>query len=349
MISNKILYSSFLLVAALIYLLTTSCTSVDYLYRGHNIIDNHDEEKDNFNLLTYNIKAIYEKENDQIKSLMSFVNNEGFDFVVFQELFDESTRDRIVNVSDTNFISFISRVDYNSFPEFLFQDAGLFMMSRHPRVDLSNLDFECDIKNSNGVIHRILEKEISRTNDFLANKSVLGALFEINDSSKLFLFTAHVQAAGTLEHKLFQLEQIGEFITTSVKATIDNGIVKDPANLSVILAGDFNSNAYSIDRFNKFRNALKYPRDLHKEYHGNFEEYTFRNRERRYDYILSYDQISQIKINDIGIKSIYVKNILDNNGVSISDHKGIQATLLLNQNSSRSKAVITKNNSEGIE
>ena len=201
------------------------------------------------------------------------------------------------------------------------------MMSKYPRVDLSGLDFGCDIKNSNGVIHRILDKELSRTNDFLANKSVLGALFEINDSSKLFLFTAHVQAAGTLEHKLFQLEQIGDFITTAVRETVEKGIVKSPWNLSVMLAGDFNSNAYSTDRFNSFMKALKNPRDLHKKYHGTNEEYTFRDRARRYDYVLAYDEIENIELNRINIMSIYVANVRDENNENISDHKAIRATV----------------------
>jgi endonuclease/exonuclease/phosphatase family metal-dependent hydrolase len=178
----------------------------------------------------------------------------------------------------------------------------------------------------------ILEKEFSSTNDFLANKSVLGALFEINDSSKLFLFTAHVQAAGTLEHKLFQLNQIGDFIMAAVKETVAQGIVNDPTDLSVILAGDFNSNAYSMNRFNSFMKALKYPRDLHKEFHGSNEEYTFRNRPRRYDYILAYDKVGEINLKKVNIKSINVDNVQDDNGENISDHKAIKATLLFNQN-----------------
>jgi len=316
-----------------VFLSVISCSSVDFYSRlsGTNKLS---ETTDNeFSLLTYNIKAIYEKDEDQIDSLLSFVNKGKYDFVVFQELFDERTRKDIIKKADpASYNTFISRVDYNSFPEFIFQDAGLFMMSKYPRVDLSEIDFGCDIENSNGVIHRILDKELSRTNDFLANKSVLGALFEINDSSKLFLFTAHVQAAGTLEHKLFQLEQIGDFISRAIKETVDRGIIPSSKNLSVVLAGDFNSNAYSIDRFNSFMKALNYPRDLHKEFHGVNEEYTFRNRNRRYDYILAYDKIGEFELRKISPKSIYVTNVWDGKGETISDHKGIFATLLLKQN-----------------
>ena len=147
---------------------TTSCTSIDYFHRSSNTGNDDFSERKEISLVTYNIKAIYEKEENQIDSLMSFVNNNKFDFVVFQELFDESTRDNIIEKADLEFYNtFISRVDYNSFPEFIFQDAGLFMMSRYPRIDLSDIDFGDDIKNSNGVIHMILEKEYSQTNDFL--------------------------------------------------------------------------------------------------------------------------------------------------------------------------------------
>ena len=324
----SIKYTLILLIGFVI----TACSTIDFKSNSSRSAQFQSTGGSEINLLTYNIKAIYEKEEDQIDSLMAFVNNGDFDFVVFQELFDESTRENIINKADAgNFNTFISRVDYNSFPEFIFQDAGLFMMSRYNRIDLSNIDFGCDINNSNGVIHRILEKEISGTNDFLANKSVLGALFQINDTSKLFLFTAHVQAAGTLEHKLHQLEQIGDFITKAVKETMRNEIVKNPDNLTVLLAGDFNSNAYDINRFNSFVKALNYPKDVHKEFHGAYEEYSFRNRKRRYDYVLTYDRIGNFKLNEIGTKAVNVVNIQDGKGESISDHKGIKATFLINQ------------------
>ena len=308
----------------------TSCTSIDYFHR--NLIPGNDafSESKEMSLVTYNIKAIYEKEENQIYSLMSFVNNNKFDFVVFQELFDESTRDYIIEKSDPEFYNtFVSRVDYNSFPEFIFQDAGLFMMSRYPRIDLSDIDFGEDIKNSNGVIHMILEKEYSQTNDFLANKSVLGSLFDVDDSIKVFLFTAHVQAAGTREHKEYQLNQIKDFISTAIKNVIDNNLVNNPQNLVVILAGDFNSNAYDNNRFTQFQKILGYPRDLHKDYHKTNKEYTFRDRARRYDYVLSYDKIDNIELKKVLVNSVNVENVLDDKGEAISDHRGIKARLII--------------------
>ncbi|MCB0729789.1 MAG: hypothetical protein KDC88_02050 [Ignavibacteriae bacterium] len=310
----------------LILLFLGSCTSVDYIILNDNKIDS----KSDIGIITFNIKAIYEKEELEIDDLMKLINNGTNDFVVFQELFDESTREKIIERADRNkFSTVIARVDYNSFPEFIFQDAGLFMMSKYPKVDLSNIDFGCDVENSEGVVYTILEKEFSSTNDFLANKSVAGSLFKIDENNMVFLFTAHVQAAGTLEHKLFQLEQIGTFIETTVQKIINEKIIDTPENLTVILAGDFNSNAYSSDRFESMMKALKYPRDLHKEFHGTNEEYTFKNRTRRYDYILSYDKIGKYELNKINVHSIGVLDITTSKNESISDHLAIKASFNL--------------------
>lgn len=311
-----------------------SCSSVDYFNSTNNSNKIH-PNMNQINLVTYNIKAIYDKEENQINNLMEFVRSEGFDFVLFQELFDESVRDEIIEKTNTDqFSTIISRVDYNSFPEFIFQDAGLFMMSRYPRIDLSEVEFGGEIKNSNGVIHMILEKEISKTNDFLANKSVLGSLFSINDSTQLFLFTTHVQAIGTREHKEFQLSQIKNFIGAAVEGIIASETTKSYKNLVVLLAGDFNSNAYSYDRYKRLNLLLGNPRDLHMEYHGSNKEYTFgfrsRKPSRRYDYIFSYDQIGEKELRQVKISSIGVKDVLDDSSNSISDHLALEATLLIN-------------------
>jgi endonuclease/exonuclease/phosphatase family metal-dependent hydrolase len=251
---------------------------------------------------------------------------------MFQELFNESNRDHIIEHTDTNhFKTIISRVDYNSFPEFIFQDAGLFMMSSYPRVDLADIEFEGGIKNSNGVIHMILDKEMSRSNDFLANKSVMGALFDIDNTTKLFLFTTHVQALGTTEHKEIQLSQIKNFIDVSVEGVLKSGIVKSAEELVVVLAGDFNSNAYSEERFTRMQALLGYPRDLHKEFHGEKQEHTFRfgsnNASRRFDYIMAYDSIGSALFRNVETESIGTIDIKDDAGNSISDHLGLKAVL----------------------
>ena len=312
-----------------------SCSSVDYISNKNSDDKNALYNKSEIRIVTYNIKAIYDKEEDQLSRLTDFIKRGEFDFVVFQELFDESTRCEIIEKTDTSFYNtIISRVDYNSFPEFIFQDAGLFMMSRFPRVDLSSIDFSDGINNSNGVIHTILDKEYSKTNDFLANKSVMGALYSVNDSTQLFLFTTHVQAIGTREHKEFQLTQIKNFIESAVKETVASGLVSNSQNLTVILAGDFNSNAYSIDRFTRLQMLLGSPRDLHKEYHGAKEEYTFgfrdRKPSRRFDYIFAYDKIGNIPLKKIRLIDSGVEDVKDDNQISISDHLALKASLSIN-------------------
>lgn len=311
-----------------------SCSSIDYIGDEEVSASESGFNTNEISLVTYNIKAIYDKEEDQINNLMMFVNKEKFDFVLFQELFDESMRDEIIEKSDTShFRTIISRVDYNSFPELIFQDAGLFVMSRYPRIDLSNVEFNDDTNTSNGMIQMILDKEISKTNDFLANKSILGTLFQISDSTQLFLFTTHVQAIGTTEHKEYQLGQIGEFIYSAVDSVVTSELVESK-NLLVILAGDFNSNAYSYDRFLRLQKLLGGPRDLHMEHNGNKKEYTFRFRSRkpsrRFDYIFAYDQINNIKLKEVSVRTIGVEDVKDNQGISISDHAALKANLIVN-------------------
>jgi len=335
---NKFYYKELLpliFLGVLAGVIFNSCSSVDYISYTNTSNDAYPYLKNEFSLITYNIKAIYDKEEEQMDSLIKHVHDEKYDFVIFQELFDESVRDYIIDNSDTNkYTTVISRVDYLSFPEFIFQDAGLFMMSRYPRVDLSDIEFDDDTKNSNGVIHMILDKEMSRTNDFLANKSVMGALFEVDDTTSLFLFTTHVQALGELDHKLYQFEEINGFVNHAVENVISSGISGPSENLIVILAGDFNSDAYDESRLRSMMNKLDNPRDLYKEFNGNKREATWRfqpgNSGRRFDYILAYDQIGENRLRRITAKSINAIDIKDKAGESISDHRALRAVLKFN-------------------
>ena len=317
-------------------LLTISCSSIDYLSNG----DNHfrtKRSKNEISLITYNIEAIHDKTEGEMDSLMKYINKEKFDFVLFQELFDESMRDEIIEKTDPAFYStIISRVDYNSFPEFIFQDAGLYMMASYPRIDLSEIDFGDDVKNSNGIVHMVLEKELSKTYDFLANKSVMGSLFAIDDTTRLFLFNTHVQAIGTREHKLFQMKQIYTFINTAVTKVVESSFVNASENLIVILAGDLNSNAYSLESFHAMLNMLGNPRDLHREFNGDKQEYTWRfrskSRPRRFDYILAYDSLSTNTFRKVTATAINTKEVKDDQNNSISDHKALKSNIRILDN-----------------
>lgn len=333
--SYKIKHVVLLFMLLGIMMLLNSCSTVDYISSTSLSHGTKNINRNQISMITYNIKAIYAKERSEVDNLMEYINNESFDFVIFQELFNESTRDYIIEKSNTNhFSTIIARVDYNSFPEFIFQDAGLLMMSTYPRIDLSDIEFGNGIKNSNGVIHMILDKEMSRSNDFLANKSVMGALFDVDKNTKLFLFTTHVQALGTTEHKELQLAQIKNFIDVSVEGVLKSGIVKSAEELGVVLAGDFNSNAYSEERFSRLQSLLGYPRDLHKEFHGEKQEHTFRfgsnTASRRFDYIMAYDSIGSTAFKNVEVESIGTIDIKDDAGNSISDHLGLKAVIEIN-------------------
>ena len=317
------------IIIVVFLILIISCSTIDYMsYGGHH--SRTSWSKNEISLLTYNIKAINDKEVGQIDSLMRYINKEKFDFVLFQELFDESTRDEIIEKSDTSFYStIISRVDYNSFPEFIFQDAGLYMMASYPIIDLSEIEFGDDVKNSNGIVHMILDKEMSKTNDFLANKSVMGSLFAINDTTRMCLFNTHVQAIGTREHKQFQMKQIYSFINTTVTKVVKSRFVNSSENLIVILAGDFNSNAYSPESYHAMQNILGNPRDLHMEFNGDKQEYTWRFKStsspRRFDYIFAYDSLSTNTFRNVTATYIHTKDVRDDQNNSISDHKALKA------------------------
>ena len=213
-------------------------------------------------------------------------------------------------------------------------------MSRFPQINLSNLDFDDGIKNHKGVMYKILDKEFSRSYDFLSNKSVLGALFKLSENQKVFLFTTHVQALGSNEIKELQLEQIINFIKSGVKNVFTSGLVTENDNLSVIFAGDLNIDAYSnvwrLNRvtYSKLLEHLNKPRDLHKEHNGNKVENTWTWRSnsnigRRFDYVFAYDSLAGYNFNKIAVDEMNVIEIQDSNQKSISDHKGISTKLIL--------------------
>jgi endonuclease/exonuclease/phosphatase family metal-dependent hydrolase len=156
----------------------------------------------------------------------------------------------------------------------------------------------------------------------------------LDDSTNLFLFTTHVQALGELDHKLYQFKEIYNFMNNAVDSVLSSGIAGRADNLIVILAGDFNSDAYSHSRLSSMMNKLGYPRDLYREYNGNKQEATWRfrsgRRGRRFDYILAYDQLGKNPLRQVTAKSVSTLDIADGNGESISDHRALRAVISIN-------------------
>ncbi|MCK7527347.1 MAG: hypothetical protein MZV64_61960 [Ignavibacteriales bacterium] len=137
---------------------------------------------------------------------------------------------------------------------------------------------------------------------------------------------------GTTEHKEIQLSQIKNFIDVSVEGVLKSGIVKSAEELVVVLAGDFNSNAYSEERFTRMQAASLAIRVIcYKEFHGEKQEHTFRfgsnNASRRFDYIMAYDSIGSAVFRNVETESIGTIDIKDDAGNSISDHLGLKAVL----------------------
>ncbi|MBI9073011.1 MAG: hypothetical protein JEY94_15525 [Melioribacteraceae bacterium] len=321
------------LITFLIITFITGCSSsINYINAvNDSILETNGNQ---LNILTYNIQAIGNKEDELTDGLVSYLNEEQYDFVVFQELFSESERKEIIGKIDTSkYKSIISRIDYDSFPESLYQDAGLFLMSKHKQIDLSKIDFGDAVKHTDKAIHKMLKKEISLSQDFLSNKSVVGSLYQINDSTKMFLFATHVQALGSATHKRLQLNQIKKFIFGSVHKVIKEGVISDPGNLIVVLAGDFNIDAYDEEKFLRLRKSLGYPRDFHKEFNKGEIEYSmsfkFFNFFKRFDYIFGYDKLNDINLKKIKISSINTTDVIGTNHQSISDHLALKATIII--------------------
>jgi len=291
-----------------------------------------DKSQNEISIITYNIQALWEKEDYKVKSLTKYLNQSKYDFVTMQEVFDEDNRNSIVSNLDHSFYkTLIPRVDYDCFPANISQDAGLFSASRFPMVDLSSYNFGEDVKFTNGAINQMLSKFASVSLDFLANKSVLGSLYEINDSTKLFLFTTHLQLFSSVYHKASQVNQIRSFITDAVSEAVEKKVVNSPANLVVLLTGDFNYNAYEKGDIELLKRFLGNPRDLHQEFNGEVYEYTkiieWIGLYGRFDYIFAYDKIGAVPMRKVYINSISVTDVIDKNEESVSDHYAVIASL----------------------
>ena len=290
--------------------------------------------KNEFSIITYNIASAFGKDEEKVKSLSNYFRTHNYDFVVMQEVFDEDVRDQLLDGFDNSiYLSRIPRIDYSSFPTNISQDAGLFSVSRFPLVDLTEIDFGGDVEKTNGAIHQLLQKNFSISLDFLANKSILGSLHQINDSTKIFLFTTHLQAISSRFHKTYQLEQIYKFIVNAVYKVIKEGVVESPNNLLVLLVGDLNYDAYTENDVNTLKSYLGNPRDLHKEFNSQLEEYTLYIKwvglYRRVDYIFAYNNIGLIKLGKVKARSINVTDITDGENGSVSDHLALKATLVI--------------------
>jgi len=313
--------------------LLSACSSShqDFIPKKNNKVVT-DDSKNEISIITYNIQALWEKEEEKVEGLIKYLNETKFDFVAMQEVFDEDTRDRLIeNLDPLVYKSLIPRVDYDCFPANMSQDAGLFSASKFPIVDLSKYNFGEDTKFSDGAIHQMLFKFASISLDFLANKSVLGSLHKINDSTKLFLFTTHLQLISSVYHKASQVNQIRSFITDAVSKVVENNIVNSPTNLIVLLTGDFNYNAYDENDIEILKKFLGNPRDLHQEFNGEVHEYTkileWIGLYGRFDYIFAYDRIGAVPMRKVHINSINVTDVIDSEEESVSDHYAIIASL----------------------
>ncbi len=334
-LGNKLKNKIFILLLIILgIVLFISCAPSPVFNAKINDSNNIELSPNEFSLITYNIASAFGKNDDKVITLSKYFDEHKYDFVLMQEVFDEDVRAKLLNTFDTTFYRVkIPRIDYNSFPSNLNQDAGLFSISRFPLINLSNINFGDDVEITNGAIHQMLQKSFSISLDFLANKSILGSLHKVNDSTKIFLFTTHLQAISSRFHKTYQLEQIYKFIVNAVYTVLTEGVVDSSSNLVVLLVGDLNYDAYTEADVNTLKSYLGNPRDLHKEYNNQLEEYTlfikWIGMYRRVDYIFAYDNLGLLKLRKVKARSINVTDITDSENGSISDHLALKANLVI--------------------
>ena len=325
-----------IIVVALLFSMISCSPSIIYQPPVNDPLVLTGSGNESLSILTYNIQTVFGKDENKLDALLDYIDRERFDFVLFQELFDEAARNYIrKNLNTGTYKCVVTRIDYESFPELLFQDSGLYLMSRYPQINLSGIGFNDQVSVSEGAVHMILNKEVSLSTDFLANKSVMGSLHQISDSTYLFLFTTHLQALGSKRHKRRQYRQIRDFIGYTVHTVLGSGTVESPQNMIVILTGDFNSDAYDQDDLETLLSNLGSPRDLHSEFNPGHKEYTMRfklfNMYKRFDYIFAYDRIGSVPLRSVSIQSINATDVQNAENASISDHLALKASVSLDE------------------
>ena len=312
-------------------IIVNSCSNVVIENIPVNYPVEKSKHKNTLSFLTFNVQAIFGKDSSKLEGLANYVSEQKIDFVTLQELFDENARDYFQSLNKNYYASVVPVVNYTSFPEIIYQDAGLYMQSTYPQINLDSVEFNDGIKHSYGAVHKVLNKEFSISTDFLANKSVMGSLHAIDDSTRLFLFTAHLQAIGSGFQKRTQLRQIKRFIEASVYTVLRNQLVNKPENLVVILTGDFNADAYNGSHVEMLDKYLGHPRDLHKELHEDSQEFTmkipFINRAIRFDYIFAYDSVGSLNLRNIKVDAANVTEIVGIDKKNISDHFALLAVI----------------------
>jgi endonuclease/exonuclease/phosphatase family metal-dependent hydrolase len=144
-----------------------------------------------------------------------------------------------------------------------------------------------------------------------------------------------MQAIGSMSQKRRQLSQIKDFINYSVNAVLRSGTIESPENLIVLLAGDFNMDAYDEENFAVLMEELGSPRDLHREQNPLKKEYTMTikmfNMYKRFDYIWAFDNLETVPLRKVRIQTINATDVRDHNQISISDHTALKTSLVFDK------------------
>ena len=252
-------------------------------------------------LLTYNFfcrpPPINTNKDDYKDSrLKDFIDQlKNFDIICFQELFTtlNDRKHRMIREGATQGLKYYLAPKVPSFFSKYLVDSGLLILSRYPILE-----------------HDFYEYFINVSGDATTDKGVLYVKIKIKKNNFLFLFNTHLQASYfddtqanidfTIKVRAIQTEELINFIYNKLLKIPK----KDVENGKIILAGDFNIDAYDnkfarerykipkykdteYNIFKKKINKLGKAIDLmEKKYNGHM--YTFGNNEKKeYDHVLT--------------------------------------------------------------
>ncbi len=301
--------------------------------------NNNQNQNSRLSIITYNVEMLPspigdDKDNGpRAEKICQKLNENDYDIICLQELFDEEMRDIFADQLKDKYPSQIKKADEGNIFR---QDSGLFVASRHQFITQESDHYFEAFYNCGKT-------------DCTAEKGVLAIridLAEIKDKFELILYNTHLQSDHAFvgefrEVRKKQLEQIRRLLQRNMNRII-------PArrdDTAAILVGDTNISG-ETEECRDLLNILEYGRDLYREVNddGGFTWDCKLNKnmipssdkdQLRLDYIIALDNIPTDQpsfgnnLYSIKCESCAVQMFgeADEVNARLSDHFAVEATL----------------------
>lgn len=295
-------------------------------------------------ILTYNIAMLPDPlgsfKDERAAEFINLISktSPAYDFICFQEVFDECIREFLQKQLQPMYPYIIEK---SSDHDLLNQDSGLFFASKFPILS-----------------HTFREYNAKQflTGDWISDKGILIARIDIGQNEKkqiLHIYVTHLQSTEAFyKVREKQLAQLGQ---TIIKALETERKKEVDWPTCVVLVGDFNVIGGS-EEYKRMMSLLGYPRDLFYEKNPEDYGYTWNSHENLYihhtaeddhdmqrlDYILTFNSIPYaddnceeiIPLRKVDCKACnivtarstdYIKCIPP--GFDLSDHYGLEAII----------------------